>query len=87
MKCNWCNQGEGRNYTRDKNGRIFYYYCQKCICQIECEIIPPKLIEEFLEDLEDLEDLPTLDFDNSSIDMEDLYKLKEKWEKRKGDKK
>jgi len=31
MKCNWCGEGKGRNYTTDKEGKIYYYYCQKCV--------------------------------------------------------
>lgn len=82
MKCNWCRKGKGRNYTKDKEGRIFYYYCQECIGQIECDIIPPKLIEEFLEFLKfkagTLEGCESL----TVFNKKDYEKELEKWEKR-----
>jgi hypothetical protein len=31
MKCNWCGEGKGMNFTTDKEGRIYYYYCQECV--------------------------------------------------------
>lgn len=52
MRCNWCRKGEGRNYTRDKQGKVYYYYCQKCLGQINIELTPEekqKLIKKFLE--------------------------------------
>ena len=31
MKCNWCGKGKGRNYSKDKEtGMIYYYYCLDC---------------------------------------------------------
>jgi len=30
MRCNWCGKGNGRNYTKDKDGKIYYYYCLEC---------------------------------------------------------
>lgn len=34
MRCNWCDKGEGRTYTKSRSGMIFYYYCQECIGDI-----------------------------------------------------
>ena len=31
MKCNYCHKGKGRNYTRDRNGVVYYYYCAECV--------------------------------------------------------
>ncbi len=38
MKCNWCGKGSGRGYTRDASGLAFYYYCFKCIREINKEL-------------------------------------------------
>jgi len=31
MICNWCGEGEGKNRTTDPQGKIYYYYCYKCV--------------------------------------------------------
>ena len=31
MICNWCGEGSGRNRTKDKEGKLYYYYCYKCV--------------------------------------------------------
>ncbi len=31
MKCNWCGEGNGQSYTKNKKGVIYYYYCYKCV--------------------------------------------------------
>jgi hypothetical protein len=31
MICNWCGEGSGRNYSRDEQGKIYYYYCITCV--------------------------------------------------------
>lgn len=38
MKCNWCGKGEGKNYTKDKNGMIYYYYCHICVGDYKSDI-------------------------------------------------
>jgi late competence protein required for DNA uptake (superfamily II DNA/RNA helicase) len=30
MRCNWCGKGSGRNYTKDKEMNLYYYYCEDC---------------------------------------------------------
>lgn len=49
MKCNWCGKGQGKNYTRSKNGDIYYYYCIECIGFIGNELNP---ITEIVNDLQ-----------------------------------
>ncbi len=31
MKCNYCGKGKGKNHTKDKEGKLYYYYCQECV--------------------------------------------------------
>ena len=38
MKCNWCGKGEGRNYTKNREGDIYYYYCQDCLTDYTNEL-------------------------------------------------
>jgi len=41
MKCNWCGEGEGRNYTKSytpMNTKTYFYYCYECIGDIEKEL-------------------------------------------------
>jgi len=31
MICLWCGKGEGRRFTKDKNGKVHYYVCFDCV--------------------------------------------------------
>ena len=31
MKCIWCNGGSNKNHAKDKEGKIYYYVCFKCV--------------------------------------------------------
>lgn len=75
MRCNWCGQGVGRNASRDKTGRIYYYYCSKCIGTINGEIgiEGKKLIAKFLERLDYLRDFVL----EAPILTKDILEIKE----------
>ena len=46
MRCNWCGEGEGRNYTYDKKlNRNMYYFCSVCIGDFKKELNPKKRCE------------------------------------------
>ena len=43
MKCNWCGEGDGRNYTKDrKTNKLMYYFCQDCIGDYKKELNPER---------------------------------------------
>lgn len=40
MKCNYCGKGTGRNYTKGKDGKNYYYFCQECVGIFRCDLLP-----------------------------------------------
>jgi len=48
--CNWCGEGQGRNYTRDrKTGIVYYYYCQKCVGNFKINPFKIEKINKLIE--------------------------------------
>ena len=38
MRCNWCGKGDGKNYTTNKEGDKYWYYCKDCLGEINKEL-------------------------------------------------